>query len=118
MHYFNLVDFVYGPMVLIIIVILARVKKYRRIETEPEFKYYTKGLYVKLLGGIALCLIYSLYYGGGDTVNYMKDSLCMLRLLFSNPTGFLHIYQDGVDLNTVFYLSAQTGYPTYGGDKA
>ena len=116
MEHYNLVDFVYGPLAFIIIVIFARVKKYRRIEAEPEYKYYTKGLYLKLLGGLSLCLVYTLYYGGGDTINYMQDALCMLRLLFINPSGFFQIMKEGVNLNTAFYLSERTGYPIYGAD--
>ncbi|MDQ3051266.1 MAG: hypothetical protein M3Q95_10315 [Bacteroidota bacterium] len=113
MDYFNLVDYLYGPLAFIIIIIIARVRKYRRIKTEPEFKYYTKGLYVKLIGGLSLCLIYTLYYGGGDTVNYMNDSLCMLRLLFDNPSGFFQIMKEGVNFNNLYYFTDETGYPIY-----
>lgn len=105
MKYFTLVDFVYGPLVFVIIVILARIKKYRRIELEPEYKYYTKGLYVKLLGGISLCMVYTLYYGGGDTINYMTDSMCMIKLLFSNPGGFFQVMGNGVDMTNFYYFT-------------
>jgi len=116
MDQFNLVDFFYGPLAFIIIVIFARVKKYRRLETEPEYRYYTKGLYVKLIGGISLCLVYALYYGGGDTVNYMHDAVCMLRLLFDNSSGFMSIMNEGVNFGNAFYLNDQIGYPYYGSD--
>ena len=113
MNYFSLVDFLYGPIAFIIIVIMARVRKYKMIKTNPEYKYYTKGLYVKLLGGLSLCLIYSLYYGGGDTVNYFSDGVCMMRLLFEDPTGFFVVMRDGLDISNYFYFNEDTGYPIY-----
>jgi len=113
MEYFTLIDFLYGPLAFVLIIIIARVKKYRRIALEPEYQFYTKGLYVKLLGGVSLCLIYTLYYGGGDTINYMSDALCMLRLLFSNPSGFFQIMKDGMDFTTFYYFNDDTGYPVY-----
>ena len=78
------------------------------IKTNPEYKYYTKGLYVKLLGGLSLCLIYSLYYGGGDTVNYFSDGVCMMRLLFEDPTGFFVVMRDGLDISNYFYFNEDT----------
>lgn len=113
MNYFTLVDFLYGPLALVIVIIFARVKKYRNIQTTPELKYYTSGLYVKLLGGISLCLIYTLYYGGGDTVNYMVDALVMLRLLLANPTGFFDIMINGGDMANLYYFTSETGRPEY-----
>ena len=113
MQYFTLVDFLYGPLALLIIVIFARVKKYRMVEKYPEYKYYTKGLYVKILGGIALCLIYALYYGGGDTINYFNDSQCMMRLMFSDPAGFFIIMRDGLNVSNYFYFNDSTGFPIY-----
>jgi hypothetical protein len=92
---------------------MARVRKYKMIKTNPEYKYYTKGLYVKLLGGLSLCLIYSLYYGGGDTVNYFSDGVCMMRLLFEDPTGFFVVMRDGLDISNYFYFNEDTGYPIY-----
>lgn len=113
MNYFTLVDFLYGPLALVIVIIFARVKKYRNIESTPELKYYTSGLYLKLLGGISLCLIYTLYYGGGDTVNYMVDAIVMLRLLLSNPTGFFDIMLNGADMSNLYYFTDETGRPEY-----
>lgn len=88
------------------------------IESHPEYKYYTKGLYVKLIGGISLCLIYSLYYGGGDTVTYFSDGVCMFRLLFSNPAGFITVMRDGLNINNYFYFNDFTGFPVYYRDYA
>jgi hypothetical protein len=113
MKYFTIVDYVYGPIAFILIVIFARVRKYRMIATHPEYKYYTKGLYVKIVGGISLCLIYALYYGGGDTVNYYNDSVCMMKLIVYNPSAFLHIMSEGLSMQSFYYFNDDTGYPIY-----
>jgi hypothetical protein len=113
MKYFSILDFLYGPLAFMIIVIMARVRKYGRIKEHPEYKYYTKGLYVKMLGGLALCFIYTIYYGGGDTLNYFTDSICMMRLLVNDPAGFYVIMRDGLSIDNYFYFTEDTGYPIY-----
>src|SRR5688572_27709491 len=105
MYSYSLVDFLYGPLAFIIIVVIARVIKYRRVDTQPEYKYFTKGLYMKLLGGVSLALIYSLYYGGGDTVNYMADAICVMRLLFYNTSGFYQVMLNGIDPTNIYYFT-------------
>ena len=113
MYQFSLVDYLYGPLAFVIIVLIARVIKYRRVAANPEYKYFTKGLYVKMLGGVALCLIYTLYYNGGDTVNYMDDGVCMMRLMFIDFSGFYQIMTKGLSLSNYYYFTDETGYPIY-----
>ncbi len=117
-YQYTLVDILYGPIAFIIIVLIVRVIKYRRIELEPEYKYYTKGLYVKLMGGIFLCLVYTIYYNGGDTTNYMADGVCLLRLLFTNFTGFFQVMTKGLSTENYYYFTEETGYPIYYKDAA
>ena len=113
MYNFTLIDYLYGPIALILIILSVRLRKYRMVEKHPEYKYYTKGLYVKLLGGISLCLIYTLYYGGGDTITYFMDGACMMRLLFENPSGFFSVMTEGLSINNYFYFNDNTGFPVY-----
>lgn len=113
MKYFTIVDYLYGPIAFLIIIIIARVRKYRMVDTHPEYKYYTKGLYVKMIGAISLCLVYSLYYSGGDTVNYYQDSIILMRMLVSNPAGFFSILTQGLNPQNFFYFNEFTGFPIY-----
>ncbi len=111
---FNLIDYIYGPLAFVIIVLVSRVIKYREIEKHPEYKYFTKGLYAKLLGGISFLLVYVLYYGGGDTVHYILDSNCLVNLLFQNPSAFFTIMRRGAeDPSWYFFFNDETGYPVY-----
>jgi hypothetical protein len=113
MEFFSIVDFLYGPIALFLIIISARIRKYKKIKFNSEYKYYTKGLYVKLIGGLSLCLIYTVYYGGGDTVNYFRDAVCMARLLVTDPTGFIVVMTEGLSIENYFYFNEGTGYPIY-----
>ena len=117
MEYLSLTDCVFLPFVLFLIYYYARVKRNRNIEKYPEFKYYVPGLTAKVVGAIAIALIYSIYYSGGDTLNYYHDGLCMNKLLFSNPQGFYQIFKEGANINNLFYFSPDTGYPVYWRDK-
>ena len=86
------------------------------LETNPEYKYFTKGLYAKIFGGLSFCFIYALYYGGGDTTNYFNDGACMMRLLFHDPSGFYTVMRDGLTPQNYFIFNDITGYPVYGKD--
>jgi hypothetical protein len=70
------------------------------------------------MGGISLCLIYTLYYNGGDTVNYMDDGVCMMRLMFIDFTGFYQVMTKGLSTENYYYFSDETGYPIYYKDPA
>ncbi len=118
MYYFSLIDYLYGPIALILIILSARLRKSRMIDAHPEYKYYTKGLYLKLFGGVSVCLIYTLYYGGGDTIIYFNDGACMMRLLFSNPSGFYAVMSEGLSISNYFYFNELTGFPVYYRDSA
>jgi hypothetical protein len=113
MNYFSIVDLFLGPLVLFGIIIYARVSKYAKIEKQPEFEYFSWGIYCKLLGGLSLCFIYAIYYGGGDTLNYFRDATLVSKLLLSDPAGFLEIILNGNTPETQYVFTPETGYPLY-----
>lgn len=118
MEFYSIIDFIYAPVLLFLIVVIARVRKYKLLETRPEYLYFTKGLYVKLFGGIFFVIIYTLYYGGGDTVNYFHDSVCMMRLMFKDFAAFYDIMTTGMNYSKIHYFNDQTGYLIYAKDDA
>jgi hypothetical protein len=78
-------DILYSIVLVFIIFYYANNVKRKNIETKPYFKYFTKGLLVKTFGAVSFCLIYALYYEGGDTVNYYKGVAAMFNAFKHNP---------------------------------
>ncbi|ELR71249.1 hypothetical protein C900_02864 [Fulvivirga imtechensis AK7] len=91
----ELKDFVVTPIVLFIVYVLAYIIR-PRVTDHNTRRYFIPALTVKIIGAIAVGLIYQFYYGGGDTFNYFhhgsahiidafKDNLIKgVRLIFSN----------------------------------
>ena len=84
----------------------------KNIRTNPEYKYFTKGLMVRVFGAIALGLIYFFYYSGGDTTNYFQTSSAYANLLFKDMEGFWAGWL-GNAKHYYFTFDDSTGYPVY-----
>ncbi len=113
MQYFSIADFIIGPLFIVFVYFYARTVQKRKIADHPEYRYYLKGLSVKIFGGLALGFIYALYYGGGDATQYYHDAVCMVKLQFNNPTAFFTVMTDGLNPDNLMYFNNDTGYPTY-----
>lgn len=109
----SLMDAVIAPILIIIIFYFEKSRKDKKIGDHPEYKYYIPGLLLKMFGAISVCLVYTLYYQGGDTVNYYTDAVSLSKLLVYNPAAFFQIYIHGFDryFSEIFYFSEYTGYP-------
>lgn len=118
MQFLSIADFAITPFYLMLIYFFARTVQKRKIEEHPEYRYYIYGLSVKVLGGIALTLIYALYYKGGDVTQYYSDALCMVKLQFKNPLGFITVMTDGLNRTNYIYFDSETGFPVYFRDSA
>lgn len=84
-------DIVYSIVLFFIILSYAKNIQKKYIKEHPYYKVYTKGLIIKLFGGIAFCLIYALYYKGGDTVNYYRGVNAMIDIFKNNPLAYLKV---------------------------
>lgn len=62
--------------------------KKKNIQKNPEYKYFTLGLIVRIIGAISLGLVYFFYYGGGDTTNYHHSAVAYSNFLFTNKEDF------------------------------
>lgn len=101
----ELKDFVVTPIVLFIVYILAYIIR-PKVTDHNTRRYFIPALTVKIIGAIAVGLIYQFYYGSGDTFAYhtygsrivweaFQESFSKgLRLLFSNGdyTGGVYSY--------------------------
>lgn len=128
----ELKDILLTPFYLVIIYIVAyQIRKKSTDKTTK--KYFIPALTVKLIGAVALGLIYQFYYGGGDTFNYFHDSKIIWNALIDSPyigmkmllsrgkefdyytylyTQQMHFYQDYASY-TIVRLSAFIGFFTF-----
>lgn len=113
MKYLSVADFILTPLYLMILFAVANIIQKSRIEKNPEYKYYLKGLAVKMFGALSFCAIYVFYYGGGDTTQYFADALCVNKLLFQDPEKGLDVIIGGLDITKLSYFNDTIGYPAY-----
>jgi len=118
MQLITILDIIISPIYLIIIYVISRMIQKRRIDERPEYSIYLKALTAKISGGIALCLVYTIYYGGGDTTQYFTDSLIVNKLLFKNPVAGVDIIFKGLSRDKLYYFDAEIGYPAYWRDPS
>ena len=74
-------DLLLTPIYMLFIYFIASFIQQKNIRNKPLYKWYTKGLMIKLAGAIAVCLIYQFYYTGGDTVAYFETSQAFANLI-------------------------------------
>ncbi|MEX1188524.1 MAG: hypothetical protein WED33_04650 [Bacteroidia bacterium] len=111
---FSLKDFILMPVYLLIIFYVANQIKNNNIEQNPLYKFYTRGLFLKLLGGIMVCLIYVFYYGGGDTIGFYKSARLLARLSFVNQETFFSVLGGNLsNLNLMRFIENDLCCPDY-----
>ncbi len=113
--YLSIVDFIVPPILIIIIFIVSKSRQLKYIEANPSYRFYMWGIWMKVLGGIAVCMIYLFYYGFGDTMNYYNDCVVMVNLFFKSPGSLLKILLE-TSPEVWYEFDDSTGYMTYLGD--
>jgi hypothetical protein len=113
MNVYSLLDILFVPVYLFIILFTARIYQAKRVIDNPEYKYMLTGLIAKLVGGIGLALVYTIYYPGGDTLQYYWDSLAFQKLIFVDFNSFWYVLTNKADISNYYYFSDETGYPAY-----
>jgi hypothetical protein len=113
MKYLQIWDFVLAPIYIFIIYQIAKSRADKKIALEPHYKYFASGILAKMLGGVALCLIYTLYYIGGDTTAYFEASVCMTKLFFRHNPIFWKLTFGAIPYFLYQYFDASTGFPDY-----
>lgn len=114
----NIFDLILPPIYLLLIFFVADLIKKSKIKTKPHYKYFVPGLFVKLAGGIALCMIYLYYYNGGDTTNYFYAGGDVMRKVFEKDLGnFLTLWLGELKPENWTLMDSETGYLCYFRDK-
>ncbi|MBL0104483.1 MAG: hypothetical protein IPP51_12445 [Bacteroidetes bacterium] len=117
-QYLTFIDLVVPVIFLVIIFLISKRTQLKNIEENPSYKYFIYGLMVKIAGGVAVCLIYVYYYGGGDTLNYYSDCVNLITLGENNPIHFIR-YMIGPDPNLALEINwSETAFQYFGDPHA
>ena len=105
-------DLVLVPLYLFVIIGLARLIKSNNIKQHPEYSYFVKGVWFKLIGASAFISIYLFYYGGGDTTVYFKGAKALGNLLIQDfSKGFAVLFDTNSYKNSYNSFNYETGFP-------
>ncbi|WP_026998963.1 hypothetical protein [Eisenibacter elegans] len=84
----DLKDLVLTPLFLLFLVVVLQA--WRNSIRQPLYrKQFLPAVRLRLLGAVALGLIYQFYYGGGDTFVFFRDSYHIWDALFDSPFKWL-----------------------------
>jgi len=111
--FISYVDALLTPVLLGLIYYIAKRTQLAEIGRNPVYRYYSKGLFVKLFSSIVICLIYVYYYGGGDTTAYYRGGVAMANLFFNSPSLYFDIISGQAGGNAWFYFDQSTGWPPH-----
>jgi hypothetical protein len=105
-------DWLLLPVYFILIVIIAEAYK-GKLADPVDRKYFSWGLYAKLLGGIFFALVYAYYYKGGDTINYWYSAKCLINLSHTDFESFWKLMLGSTESQYMSAFDGRTGYPLY-----
>jgi len=90
------------PMLIGLIYFLAQRKQEREIDNNDAYRYYTKAIMFKVLGGLSLAVVYAFYYGGGDTINYWNDAGYLGNMFFQHTSCAFDILLGDLSVENYF----------------
>ena len=109
----KLLDLILTPIYFVTILIFASGYQKRKEKLDPVYKYFTRGLIVKMLGAISICMVYTYYYKGGDTTVYFNDALCLLNSFSKSPEIFFKLLFGEYTAENFSIFDESTGVPVH-----
>ncbi|MDA9665967.1 hypothetical protein N9T75_00360, partial [Bacteroidota bacterium] len=107
-------DLILVPLYLFVIIGIASLIKSNNINKYPEYKYFLKGLWFKLIGVSFFLTIYLFYYKGGDTMSYFRGAKALGELIISDlEKGLAILFNTGSYYNSYSSFNYQTGFPSF-----
>ncbi|MFL5763466.1 MAG: hypothetical protein ACJ77K_05935 [Bacteroidia bacterium] len=113
----SIFDWLLIPIYFLFIYFVASYIQHKNEKKRPLYRWYTRGLMAKLAGAITICLIYQLYYEGGDTTCYFETSRAILNLAGKNINVFFDVFFGHNSFENYSNFDAGTGYPVYWRDE-
>jgi hypothetical protein len=101
----DIYDIILSPIYFLLIILLAYNYQKKMEKKNPIYKFFSAGLFVKIIGGISVVLIYIYYYkDGGDTINYYRSSLALINMASKISIFFLQLFSEICLLKTILLL--------------
>lgn len=103
---FDILDIFVSIILVFIISAWSKNVEVKNIDKIPAYKHFKKGLLLKLAGAVMFCLVYVLFYGGGDTTNYFKGIQAMHAVAANNPIDYVKLLflDNGPEARKMFYM--------------
>lgn len=94
-------------------------RRFRKKIRDPQIRqYFFPALYLKIIGAVALGLIYQFYYKGGDTFNFYYDTYAIWDAFLNSPLlAFRIIFADVSDYSPDLYEYTRRIYFFSAGDE-
>lgn len=109
----SIFDLLLTPIYLLLIYFAGSYVQQKHQKDKPLYRWYTKGLMIKLFGAVSVCLIYQFYYAGGDTTNYYETTRAISNLIFKDFHMFWDVASGNNSLENYHYFDNSTGYPVF-----
>ena len=111
--YLSLSDLIIPPLFILVILMVSLFIRNKNIHKNSAYKYYVMGISLKMIGSIAICLVYTLYYSSGDSTGYFEQGRSIYNLLYKNPDYFFEVLFKGCTTENYYYLDETTTYVDY-----
>lgn len=103
------ISFIY----IVIIYFISKNFQKSKEKEHPEYRSFTQGLIFRLIGAFIFCLIYTLYYEGGDTTAYHESAYILRKMVQRYPNEYWRIMIGERIDNFYVYFDSSTGIPHY-----
>ena len=104
------IDIGVGFLVLILVLGLGYFRMLRRRSSDSTYRFFFKGLLIKMAGTVGFCLLYLFYFEGGDTFDYHQNGVALVNLFFNDFSAWTEVMLSSQPEN-YYYFNADTGYP-------
>ena len=103
-------DLLLSPFYLAVILLIAHKFSVKRRKKNPVYKYFLRGLILKIFGGISLGVVYFYYYAGGDTINYYNTALTLTKVLTERPADFFYLMFNTPSVAEFYLMNSQVEF--------
>jgi hypothetical protein len=104
-------DLIVTPLLLIIVYVVAYIIR-PLVTDEVTRRYFIPAITVKIIGALAVGIVYQFYYGGGDTFNYhTRGSRHIWEAFIDSPSvGLDLLFSDGEFTPSTFRYARQIAF--------